>query len=155
MATFGTPETRIFGTLFGPVGTHTFADYGIALAVTPLTTGSVLTIITPDQVATGIKVRIWAEYTNNTTTTPLVTPQIRIFYLDALGVRKPEIALASMTVLGEGAYYDWTPTKNGTFLTTVAAVVSSTNYLVTSSVTARARYDNTARALNDTLVSRF
>lgn len=124
-------------------------------AVTPLIVSPILTIISPDQVATGLEVRIWAEQTDNTTASTVTSPQIRIFYLDAIGVRSAEISLANMNGLGEAYYYDWTPSKAGTFQITVAATTGTGNVMVAESVTARAKFDPIALALHDTLVSRF
>lgn len=156
MATFGATGTRTFGELFGPVGTHTFADYGATLVVTPLAVDPILTLIVPDQVATGIKVRLWAEYTDNVGATAVtVLPQFCIFRLDKSGVRQIEMALTTMIALGEGYYHDWVPSKDGTYTVTAATSHGGHHLFAVTNVTARARYDDTARALNDTLVSRF
>ena len=123
--------------------------------VTPLTPDPILAVLSPDEVSTGLPIRIWAEYADNTTTAPLTSDvQVRIFRLDDNGVRQGEVSLRNMAALGEGYYYDWTPTVSGNFLVTVAAEDGATKHFVTASVTARPKFDPVALALHDTLVAR-
>lgn len=122
---------------------------------TPLATDPILVLIGPDEVATGLPIRIWAEHTDNTTASALTSvPQFRIFRLDTSGVRQVEVALTYMTALGEGYYYDWTPSVSGSFLMTVAAHHGGHHLFGVSEITARPKFDPIALALHDTLVAR-
>lgn len=123
--------------------------------ITPLATDPVLVIISPDEVSTGLPIRIWAEHTDNTEATALTdTPQFRIFRLDSSGVRQVEVGLTYMTALGEGYYYDWTPSVSGSFLMTVAAHHGGHHLFGVADITARPKFDPIALALHDTLVAR-
>lgn len=123
--------------------------------IIPLATDPLLVIISPDEVSTGLPIRIWAEHTDNTEATPLTsTPQFRIFRLDNDGLRVPEIPLSYMTALGEAYYYDWTPSVSGSFLMTVAAHHGGHHLFGVADITARPKFDPVALALHDTLVAR-
>jgi hypothetical protein len=123
--------------------------------IIPLATDPILVLIGPDEVATGLPIRIWAEHTDNTEATALTdVPQFRIFRLDNDGLRTPEIPLSYMTALGEGYYYDWTPSVSGSFLMTVAAHHEGNHLFGVADITARPKFDPVALALHDTLVAR-
>lgn len=124
--------------------------------ITPISTGDILSILTPDEVPTGTPTRVWCEYVHNTGVTALDSaPQIRIFSLADDGTRVGEAALQYMTAAGEGYYYDWTPSRVGPFLVTVAGLASGVGILATTQVTARPKFDPVALATADVLVSRM
>jgi hypothetical protein len=133
--------------LFGGVG---------GVTVTPLTTDNELFLLMPDEIATGVPSRIWAEMSDNTTaSTPTSDIQLRVFSLDSSGNRSTAVPLRNMDALGEAYYYDWTPAASGIYVVTVAAHDGGKHLFKQSHITVRARFDPIALALHDTLVSRF
>jgi hypothetical protein len=126
------------------------------LLITPIATDNILSVLTPDEVATGVPIRIWCEWVSNTGADSLDSvPQIRVFGLADDGSRIGEVGLHYMTSAGEGYYYDWTPSSVGHFLVTVAGLASGVAVFASAQVTARPKFDPVALALSDVLVSRM
>jgi hypothetical protein len=124
--------------------------------VTPLTTDNELFLLMPDEVATGVPSRIWAEMSDNlAASAPTSAIQLRIFSLDSSGNRSTAVPLHNMDSLGEAYYYEWTPATSGIYVVTVAAHDGGKHLFKQSHITVRARFDPVALALHDTLVSRF
>lgn len=124
--------------------------------VTPLTVDHELFLVVPDEIAAGVATRVWAEMSDNSgAATPTSDVQLRIFALDANGVRQSVVPLTNMIALGEAYYYDWTPSSSGVHVITVAAHDGGKHLFKQGQTTVRARFDPVALALHDVLVTRF
>lgn len=125
-------------------------------SVTPITAGPTIAIVIPDEVATGAAVRVWAEGCDNAGTVALdAASQITIWSLSTSGSRTTETVTTTMTASGEAYYFDWTPSADGTYLIQVAGKISTVAYFVTSSVSARPKFDPIALAVHDVLAARM